>query len=137
MFMKKGEILYKTESKTSVVTREDETDEYRDYPVAILVNASSASASEVLTACFMENRDSKVIGTVTYGKGTVQETLNVLDNSMAKITTKKWLTPKGNWINESGITPTIVLDVSDKYLQNPTFDNDNQLERAINEVIKK
>lgn len=137
MFMKKGEILYKTESKTSVVTREDETDEYRDYPVAILVNASSASASEVLTACFMENRDSKVIGTITYGKGTVQETLNVLDNSMAKITTKKWLTPKGNWINESGITPTIVLDISDKYLQNPTFDNDNQLERAINEVIKK
>lgn len=137
MFMKKGQVLYQTESKTSLVSRKDETDEYRDYPVALLVNSASASASEVLTACFMENMNSEVIGTTTYGKGTVQETVNLLDGSMAKITTKKWLTPKGNWINEKGIIPTVTLDISDKYLQNPTFDNDNQLERAIKILITK
>ena len=85
----------------------------------------------------MENMNSEVIGTTTYGKGTVQETVNLLDGSMAKITTKKWLTPKGNWINEKGIIPTVTLDISDKYLQNPTFDNDNQLERAIKILITK
>lgn len=134
MFMPKDSILYQTETKTSLLKRKDETEEKRDYPVAVLVNGSSASASEVLAACFMENMNSKIIGTTTYGKGTVQETINVLDNSKAKITTKKWLTPNGDWINEKGIKPSIVVDISDKYLINPTFDNDNQLERAIKEL---
>lgn len=137
LFMEKGEVLYKTESKESTFTRKDETDESRNYPVAILVNGSSASASEVLTACLMENHDAVVIGTKTYGKGTVQETLSVLDSSMAKITTKKWLTPKGNWVNEVGITPTIEIKISDKYITNNTVANDNQLEKAINVLSNK
>ena len=137
MFMKKDEVLYKTKSNNSIMTRKDETDEYRDYPVAILVNGASASASEVLTACFMENHNSKIIGTKTYGKGTIQETINLLDNSMAKITTKKWLTPNENWIDEVGITPTIVVDLSQTYINNPIVGNDNQLETALKEVIKK
>ena len=132
LFMKKDTILYQTESKSSLLKRKDETDDYRSYPVAILVNGSSASASEVLTAAFMENLNSEVVGTTTYGKGTVQETVSVLSNSTAKITTKKWLTPKGNWIDGVGITPTIVIQLSDKYLLKPTFENDNQLEKAIN-----
>ncbi len=137
MFMGKGEILYQTESKTSTVSRKDETDESRNYPVAILVNGSSASASEVLTACLMENHNAIVVGTTTYGKGTVQETIGLSEGSMAKITTKKWLTPNGNWINEKGITPTIAIGASDKYVQNPSFDNDNQLNKAISELIRK
>ena len=131
LFMKKGTILYKTETKDTVSNRKDSTNNYREYPVAILVNGSSASASEVLTASFMENYDSEVIGSTTYGKGTVQETVNVLGDSMAKITTKKWLTPNGNWINETGIEPTISVPISDAYLKEQNYDNDNQLQRAI------
>lgn len=134
LFMPKDTILYQTESKTSLVKRKDETEEQRNYPVAILVNESSASASEVLASCFMENTNSIIIGTRTYGKGTVQETINVLDNSKAKITTKKWLTPKGNWIDEKGITPNIIVELSDKYLVSPIIANDNQLDRAISEL---
>jgi len=137
LFMKKGDTLYQTENKNSTATRKDETDEHRDYPVAILVNGSSASASEVLASCFMENLGSEVIGTTTYGKGTIQETVSVLDKSMAKITTKEWLTPNGNSINGIGITPTINIILSDRYLNNPTFDNDNQLEKAIQVVSMK
>lgn len=135
MFMNKGEILYSTESKTSTINRKDETEEHRDYKIAVLVNNASASASEILAACFMENKDSEIIGITTYGKGTVQETIDVLDGSKAKITTKKWLTPKGNWINGTGITPTIKVGVSEAYVQNPTFDNDNQLEAAIKSIL--
>lgn len=127
MFMNKGDILYNTETKDTKFSRKDETDENRDYPIAILVNGASASASEVLTASLMENKNVEVIGTKTYGKGTVQETLSVLGSSMAKITTKKWLTPKGTWINEVGITPTIEVEMDD---------NDSQLEKAI-EVLSK
>jgi len=131
MFMKKGTTLYNIETKTTTTTRKDTTDEYRDYPVALLVNNSSASASEILAACFKDNLNSPIVGNTTYGKGTVQETVSVLDGGMAKITTKKWLTPKGEWINDVGLTPTIKVSISDKYLQNPIFDNDNQLETAI------
>ena len=131
LFMKKDEVLYKIESKNSTYDRKDSTEDKRDYPVTVLVNSSSASASEILASCFRDNRNSDIIGTTTYGKGTVQETVNVLDNSMAKITTKKWLTPNGNWINGKGIEPTISVDLNNIYNQNPIYDNDNQLEMAV------
>ena len=137
LFMKKDEVLYKIESKNSTYDRKDSTEDKRDYPVTVLVNSSSASASEILASCFRDNRNSDIIGTTTYGKGTVQETVNVLDNSMAKITTKKWLTPNGNWINGKGIEPTISVDLNNIYNQNPIYDNDNQLEMAVDIISKK
>lgn len=137
LFMKKDTVLYKTETKDATVNRKDNTNDYREYPVVVLVNGSSASASEVLAACFKENYKADLIGNKTYGKGTVQETVNVLDGSMAKITTKKWLTPSGIWINEVGIEPTIGVNINDIYLKKPIFDNDNQLATAIDIIIRK
>jgi len=137
MFMKEDTVLYQTKTKDSTSERKDLTAEYRDYPVIILVNGSSASASEVLAASFMENYSSYIVGETTYGKGTVQETVNVLDGSMVKITTKEWLTPEGNSINGIGITPTVEVEINDKYLLNPIFDNDNQLSTALNLIVKE
>lgn len=137
LFMKKDSILYKTEIKGNVSSRKDKTDEYRDYPVVILANGSSASASEVLIASFKDNYNVDIIGTTTYGKGTVQETVNVLEGSMAKLTIKKWLTPKGECIDGIGINPTIEQKIDDNYLNNPIFENDNQLEKAINVIVNK
>lgn len=137
MFMKKGTVLYNVESNTSTSARKDTTDEYRDYKVAILTNGSSASASEVLAACFKENSNSEIVGNTTYGKGTVQEVVNVFEDSMAKITTKKWLTPNGEWLDKVGLTPTIKVTLSNDYYENPIYDNDNQLERAIKALTVK
>lgn len=134
MFMEKGTVLYNIESKSSITERKDTTDEHRTYPVSILVNGSSASASEVLAASFMENYNSDIIGNTTYGKGTVQEVVNVLDGTTAKITTKKWLTPNKNWINGTGIKPTITVSLQEDYNLNPTYTNDNQLQKAIEEI---
>ena len=137
MFMKKGTVLYNTEIKSSQTARKDTTDEFRDYPVAVLTNGSSASASEILAACFKENYSSDIVGNTTYGKGTVQEVINVLEGSSAKLTTKKWLTPSGEWINEKGLTPTIRVTLSNNYQENPTYENDNQLEKAIKALTMK
>lgn len=137
LFMNNGTTLYKIETKESTTARKDITDDKREYPVVVLVNGSSASASEILAACFKENKDSDIVGTKTYGKGTVQEQISVLDNSMAKITTKKWLTPNGNWIDGVGVEPTIKVELNSNYLNNPTYNNDNQLETAINVIVKK
>ncbi len=137
MFMKKDSVLYKTETKDNTLTRKDLTEEKRDYPVIVLVNESSASASEILAACFKENYGSTLVGIRTYGKGTVQETVSVLDgDSIAKLTTKKWLTPNGEWIDGKGITPDVFVKLNDKYLTDPTFENDNQLSTALNLIIK-
>lgn len=137
LFMNNGTTLYKIETKESTTARKDITDDKREYPVVVLVNGSSASASEILAACFKENKGSDIVGTKTYGKGTVQEQISVLNNSMAKITTKKWLTPNGNWIDGVGVEPTIKVELNSNYLNNPTYNNDNQLETAINVIVKK
>lgn len=137
LFMKKDTIIYKTETKDSTLDRKDNTNDYRDYPVVVLINGSSASASEVLAACFKENYGADLVGMRTYGKGTVQETVNVMDDSMAKITTKKWLTPKGLWINEIGIEPTVAININENYLRDPIIENDNQLETAIDVILNK
>ena len=137
MFMKKGTVLYNTETKSSQTARKDTTDEFREYPVAVLTNGSSASASEILAACFKENFNSDIVGNTTYGKGTVQEVINVLEGSSAKLTTKRWLTPSGEWINEKGLTPTIRVTLSNNYQENPTYENDNQLEKAIKALTMK
>ena len=136
MFMEKDSILYKTESKTVTSIRKDNTEESRDYPVSVLVNASSASASEVLAACFKENKNSDIVGNATYGKGTVQEIVEISEETQAKITTKKWLTPNGNWVEKTGVEPTIRVNIGDKYLQTPTLDNDNQLQKAL-EILEE
>ncbi|MBW9212662.1 MULTISPECIES: S41 family peptidase [Terrabacteria group] len=80
--------------------------------IVLLVNENTASASEVLTLALKEQRkDVTVIGTKTYGKGTVQVSRAFRDGSAIKYTTSKWVSPKGEWINKKGIEPDIKTDV--------------------------
>src|SRR5690606_8636232 len=72
----------------------------------------SASASEILAGALQEGAGATVVGQQTYGKGTVQVSFNKLfdDGGLIKMTIAKWLTPNGNWINEKGVTPDIVIE---------------------------
>ncbi len=81
-----------------------------EQPVTILIDEGSASASEILAAALLESGNAEVIGVSSFGKGTVQEVSSLEDGANLKFTTGKWLTPKGNWINEKGVTPTIKVD---------------------------
>lgn len=80
--------------------------------IVILVNENTASAAEVMTLALRENRGAKVIGTTTYGKGSVQVSKVFSDGSAIKYTTSKWISSQGVWINGTGITPdeTVKLD---------------------------
>lgn len=135
-FLKKGDIIYKLEVNDKVTVRKDKTKESRDYPVAVLIDKSSASASEILASSIKESYNGYVVGTNSYGKGTVQQTLVLSDGSMIKYTIEKWLTPLGNWINEEGVVPTNYVELSSEYLNNPVFENDNQLNAALELVSK-
>lgn len=75
-------------------------------PIVILINEGSASASEILAGALRENReDVRLVGKKSFGKGSVQEYMNVTRDTAVKITIAKWLTPKGNQINNVGISP--------------------------------
>ncbi|GAA0462514.1 S41 family peptidase [Alkalibacillus silvisoli] len=78
----------------------------KDYPVSVLINEGSASASEILAAALNEVNGYEIIGETTFGKGTVQQTLP-LEDGMLKITVLDWITPDGNRIEEVGVEPTI------------------------------
>ena len=91
----------------------------------------SASASEVLIAGLSENLNCTFIGKKTHGKGTVQEMVDLSDGNQYKITVKKWLTPKGNWVNDTaGITPDYEVDLGEAYLKTKEEKDDNQLNKA-------
>jgi carboxyl-terminal processing protease len=79
--------------------------------IVILVNANTASASEVLTAALQEQAGIKVVGVKTYGKGTVQITRPFADGSALKFTTAQWMSPNGNAINGVGITPDYIVEL--------------------------
>ena len=137
MFLEKGKIIYQLEDPKGTIKKKDTTKEKRTYKVAVLINSSSASASEILASAIKESyKDGLVVGNKSYGKGTVQETKKLLDGSMIKYTTQKWLTPNGNYINEKGVEPTNEVELSEEYYQNPTEENDNQLNEALNLLTK-
>lgn len=132
LFLKKGSIIYQLKDSSGTIKKKDTTKEKRTYPVAVLINKESASASEILASAIKESYDDGiVVGTNSYGKGTVQQTRKLLDGSMIKYTTQNWLTPNGNFINEKGVTPTNVVELSEDYFISPSRENDNQLHEAL------
>lgn len=134
LFLKKGKVIYQLEDEKNKEKIKDTTKEHREYPVAVLINGASASASEILASTIKESYGGIVIGTNSYGKGTVQKTKTLRDGSMIKYTAQKWLTPKGNWINEVGVEPTTVVELD---VINYTNGTDNQLDTAVSQIIEK
>ena len=136
MLLKKGDIIYQLEGSSGTKEKKATNKNGKDYPIAILTNGNSASASEILASAIKESYGGYVVGTNTYGKGTVQQTMDLGDGSMIKYTVQKWLTPDGNWINETGVEPTNYVELNESYYDNPTDENDNQLQTAIDLVTK-
>ena len=132
----KGEIIYQIEKNENREITKDKTKTKREYPIAILVNGGSASASEILAAAIKESYGGYVVGTKTYGKGTVQQVKELSDGSMIKYTVENWLTPDGNWIDGNGVEPTNEVEFNANYFQEPIAENDNQLQEALILVSK-
>lgn len=136
LFLDKGKVIYQLEDSKGKVKKKDTTKEKRKYDIVVLINGGSASASEILASAIKESYGGDIVGINSYGKGTVQQTKKLLDGSMIKYTTQKWLTPDGNSINEVGVTPTKVVELNEEYFNNPTTENDNQLQEAIKLILE-
>lgn len=132
LFMTKKDVIYQlqTKDKKQKVYGTSSKVTYK-YPVTVIINENSASASEILASAFKETYGAEVVGVNSYGKGTVQKTGDLRNGDTIKYTVQKWLTPKGTWINEKGVTPTkeVKLELADG--ETLTEDNDTQLKAAI------
>lgn len=127
----KGDVIYKIQKNDNIESVKDKTTTKRKYPIAVLVNGNSASASEILAGAIKDSYGGFVVGNTTYGKGTVQQVKKLSDGSMIKYTVENWLTPNGTWIDGEGIVPTHLVDLDQEYYENPIDENDKQLKKAI------
>lgn len=136
-FLDKTHVIYQIQTKTDVEKHYSTSNTKRKYKVAVLVNGYSASASEMFAAAMQEEYGATIIGTTTFGKGTVQEVQDSTSTDIQyKLTTKKWLTPKGKWINKVGVEPNISVELKIDDQDSFTDADDNQLQTAINELTK-
>ena len=135
LFLEKGKLIYSLENSETKADYHDETSACKNYPIVILLNSNSASASEILAAALKDSYSGPIlfVGETSYGKGLVQQTYDLSDGSMAKYTSARWLRPNGECINGKGLKPDYEVIKAEMYDEagNPI---DNQLQRAI-EVI--
>jgi carboxyl-terminal processing protease len=99
--------------------------------LVILINEGSASAAEIVAGAMRDNRQIKLIGEKSFGKGTVQEAEDLGNGAGLHVTIAKWITPKGTWVNGTGLMPDIKVDLN---LKDPS--RDTQLEKAVVELLK-
>lgn len=118
----KPQQIYKSEGSSTFV----------NYPIVVLINPGSASAAEILAGALKDNRNIKLIGEKSFGKGSVQEVVDLRGGSFLKITIAHWLTPKGSLISDVGLTPDVKIDIID---DDAAQKKDPQLDKAL-EIIR-
>lgn len=133
LFLEKGKVIYSLENKNSLDTTKDETDEKRSYPIVVLVNEGTASASEILAGALKDSYGATIVGKKSYGKGKVQQVKNLKDGSTVKYTTARWLRPNGECVDGVGIIPDYEIEIE---VVDETTVVDTQLKKAI-EVLSE
>lgn len=136
-FLEFGKLVVKQESV-------DKSREYKSFrggkligiPLAVLINKGSASASEILGGALRDHKKAKLIGEKSFGKGSVQEALDLKDGAGLHVTVSKWILPNGDWINAKGIEPQIQVENKSDEGNTLTREKDLQLERAVSELVK-
>ena len=136
LFLENGKLIYSLENKDNKADYYDKTSTSTNYPIVILTNGNTASASEILAAALEDSYSNSVIfvGKTSFGKGLVQQTYDLSDGSMAKYTSARWLRPNGECINGIGLSPDYDVDFSYIYNEAGEVISDTQLQKAL-EVI--
>lgn len=116
MFLEDGDVILQTEERDQepvpVIASDASMGEFQvTEPSILLVDEGSASASEILAGALQESANISVVGSTTFGKGTVQNVIPFADESELKLTIGKWLTPSGEWIHDKGIEPDVVAEL--------------------------
>lgn len=137
-FLSGNKLIVKQESTVNT-SREyyvEKEGQLLNIPLVVIINKGSASASEILAGSLRDHKRAKLVGEKSFGKGSVQEALDLNDGSGLHITVAKWILPGGDWINSKGIEPEIKVELETKEGNTTTRETDNQLEKAIEILLK-
>jgi len=132
-FLPVGKVVVKQEStvnpnRTYTVEREGKL---LDIPVSMLVNQGSASASEIFSGALRDHKRAQLVGTKSFGKGSVQEALDVKGGAGLHVTIVKWILPNGDWIHGKGIIPKFIVENKVTQGNTLTRESDSQLDKAV------
>ena len=137
-FLEQGKLVVKQEStsyenKDYLVTRRGSL---LDIPMTVLINKGSASAAEILSGALRDHNRAKLIGEKSFGKGSVQEAIDLGDGMGLHVTVAKWVLPKGEWINGKGIEPQIKIENSIPEGDTISREYDAQLDKAVENLLR-
>jgi len=136
-FLEKGKVVVWQETRDEEEPREAYKSggpgALKDFGIVVLINQGSASAAEILAGALRDHLGTKLVGEKSFGKGSVQEQINLADGSSLKVTIAKWLTPDGNLIDGEGLAPDIEVEMPPE--EELEIGEDPQLEKAI-EILK-
>lgn len=132
--LKEGEIFYALDKNGNKIRSESSDEKSVEKPISVIVNGSSASASEAMAGALRDLGGAKIVGTKTFGKGIMQTNFELTNGGMFKLTTARYFLPNGDCIHGEGIEPHYVIELPDDlntkvWLRNDK--NDTQLQKAI------
>lgn len=138
-FLPKGKVVVKQQytNTPSEVYRVEREGKLTDIPLVVLVNKGSASASEIVAGALRDHKRVKLVGETTFGKGSIQEALDLKGGAGLHVTVAKWILPGGDWINGRGVKPDFVVEIKIKEGNTTTRQDDVQLDKALELLTKK
>jgi len=133
-FLPEGEIVVSTKGRRpaqNTITRSNNTrNDFADWPIVVLINMGSASGSEILAGALKDNKRAVILGTKSFGKGSVQSVIPLPDGSGLRLTTSKYFTPSGESIHEIGIAPDVEVK-----LELPDDDEDGKKKETVEKIF--
>lgn len=137
-FVKRNDLIVKQSSKVNGDReyRSRRDGRLRSVPTVVLINQGSASASEILAGALRDHKKAIIMGVKSFGKGSVQEALDLRGGAGLHVTIAKWLLPAGDWINGKGIEPQLKVENKADTANTTTKESDEQLKKAIEYLVK-
>ncbi len=140
MLLPEGEVFYAKDREGNKVSVETSDEKCIDKPISVIINGSSASASEALAGALRDLGDAELVGTKSFGKGIMQSNYVLENGGQFKLTTAKYYLPGGDCIHEVGITPEHVVELPQELVEKYWLrneDNDLQLKKALEVLTNK
>ncbi len=132
-FIEKGKTVVKQETTNTNdrVYTAKRTGILLDIPLTVIINQGSASASEILAGALRDHGRATLVGAKSFGKGSVQEALDLQEGAGLHVTIAKWILPNGEWINGKGIEPEVQVENEVEEGNTVTTETDDQLKKAL------
>jgi len=137
-FLEKGKLIVSTKGRKSAQNMEFASTDNKpllDIPMVVLINEGSASGSEIVAAALQDYRRAIIVGTKSFGKGSVQTIIPLGDGSALRLTTSKYFTPHGSMIHGKGVIPDITVE--DGFLTRSDATEQNKADEVFDRIEKK